>query len=78
MILTSKIFFRALPGHPNPEIQISGFKGPVFPDIQFQSIRRAPKNFLLAKTICGPHLLLLAHFDSTPPSWDSLYKWSAK
>ena len=77
MILTSKIFFRAIPVHTDPEIRISGSKDPFFTIFRSRPIRRAPKKFLLAKTMYGPHLLLLAHFDSTPPSWGSLYRNSA-
>ena len=58
MILTSKIFFRALPVHPEPEIWISGSR----------SVCRAPKKILLAKIINGLQLLLVKFFDLALPS----------
>ena len=69
--------FRALPVHPDPEIWISGSRNPFFWIFRSRSIRTGVEKNLLAKTIYEPRLLLLAHFDSTPPSWGSLYRNSA-
>ena len=77
MILASKIFFGALQTDLDPEIRISGSKDLFFRIFGSRSFHRAHRKFLLAKTIYGLQLLLLAHFDWTPPSWGSPYKCSA-
>ena len=59
------------------QIRISGFRDPFFRIFRSRSILRAPKTLLLAKTIYGPHLLFLAYFDWTPPSWGYPYRYSA-
>ena len=61
---------------PDPEIWIAGCWDLFFQIFRSRSIHRAHRKFLLAKTIYGLQLLLLAHFDRTPPSWGSPYKCS--
>ena len=54
MILTSKIFFRALPVHPDLEIRISGSRDPFLRIFRSRPIRRAPEKFLLATPYIDP------------------------
>ena len=68
MILTSKIFFRALLVHPDPEIRIYGSRDLFFWIFRSRSIHTALEKNLLAKTIYGPHLLFLTNFDLALPS----------
>ena len=54
MVLTSIIFFRALPVHPDPEIRISGSRHPFFWIFRSRPICRAPEKPYLPKPYMGP------------------------
>ena len=57
--------------------RIFGFQVPLFRIFRSRSICR-DQNFLIAKTIYWSHLLLLAYFDLTPPSWGFPYSYGPK
>ena len=67
MVLTSIIFFRALPVHPDPEIRISGFRDQEPPGDTWR-VPIPPKKIILTKIIYGLPLLLLTNFDLALPS----------